>query len=75
MSTIPTVAGVWRVNCEWDIGQEYFVFLTGELAEAWATQALIDCGIEDDIEDLKDECYVSFEMITLIKDITEIEED
>lgn len=43
---------LYRVWCEWDIGQEYLVFKTEDAAWDWAIQALIDTGIDDEISDL-----------------------
>lgn len=57
---------VWRVVCEWDIGQEYQVFKTDDGAWEWAIQALINCGIDDDPDDLNDQGLVYVEDLELL---------
>lgn len=57
---------VWRVICEWDIGQEYQVFKSSNGAWKWAIQALIDCGIDDDHKDLNDQGLIYVEDLELL---------
>lgn len=51
-----------KVNCEWDIGQEGVLFTNTASAREWVEQAIIDCGIEDGIEDLESEGLVNYEI-------------
>jgi hypothetical protein len=54
---------VYRVWCEWDIGQEYELFADEDLAYKWAKDSLKECGIEEDIDDLIEEGLVGFESV------------
>lgn len=57
---------VYQVLCEWDIGQEYQVFKTKDGAWEWAIQALIDGGIDDDVEELQAEGLVSLDVLEVL---------
>lgn len=52
---------VYRVRCEWDIGLEYYVFKTLETAREETVKALLSCGIDDDLDELRDAGMVGFE--------------
>jgi hypothetical protein len=52
---------VTRVNCEWDIGLNGALWEQESEARVDVAQALIDCGIEEPLEELEDEGLVTFE--------------
>lgn len=57
---------VVKVWCEWDIGLEDSVFEDMEAAEAYTREALVNCGIDDDFQSLKDDGLVTMEWIHLV---------
>lgn len=57
---------IWRVVCEWDIGQQYQMFKTEDGAWNWAVQALINCGIDDDANELNAEGLIYVEEMELL---------
>jgi hypothetical protein len=46
---------IWRIICEWGIGCNEDLFVSQELAEQHVRLDLDYCGIDDTIEELKDE--------------------
>lgn len=60
---IVEVVIVW---CEWDVEADKEIYATEELARAYMAEALVDCGIDDPLEKLVKQGYVSFEHKTLI---------
>ena len=63
---------MFKVSCEWDIGQEDRVFLSERGAISWARDSLISIGIEDDFEDLVNEGFVVVSALTVISDICRV---
>ncbi len=57
------VVTVW---CEWDVDADKELYTTEELARAHMAKALVDCGIDDPLEELVKQGYVSFEHKTLV---------
>lgn len=57
---------IYKVVCEWDIGQDYSVFKTANSALGWAVKALTYGGIDDDIDDLMDEGLLYIERVELL---------
>ena len=57
---------VYQIWCEWDIGLEDVVFRTEESAWANAKQALVDCKIDDDFDDLKADGYIGLERLKVL---------
>lgn len=55
----------YRVLCEWDIGITDDLYDSEETAWAAAEQALIDCDIEDDLDELCDQRLISVEALTI----------
>lgn len=37
---------VFKIYSDYEIGQEYFVFKTPELAKEWAEKTLVECELE-----------------------------
>ena len=60
---------MYKVECEWDIGQENLVFVTKKKAVEWAKSALISAGIEDSFQDLWNEGLVLVSGLTIVTDI------
>lgn len=54
------------VNCEWDIGQEGIAFENHRLAVEWVKEALVDCGIEDTLEELEAEGLVNYDTLVVV---------
>lgn len=52
---------VMTILCEWDIGINDNVYATEELAREAAKAALLDCGIEETMDELEDDGLISFE--------------
>lgn len=57
---------VYKINSEWDIGHEYYVFGTKEDAREFARRALIDCDFEETLEELEDEGLINYEALEVI---------
>lgn len=57
---------VHKVWCEWDIGQEYVVFLTLDKAIEWALESLDKSDIDDNFEDLLDQGLIGFDTLIVI---------
>lgn len=57
---------VYKINCEWDIGQEDMLWKSFDLAKLWAREALKDLEIEESFEECEDECLISIECIEVI---------
>lgn len=64
-----------QVICEWDIGQENYVFTSQSLAEEWVIQALIDCGIDDPLEELEGAGLVAYNYIEIVWDLGREDEE
>jgi hypothetical protein len=54
---------MYRVRCEWDIGLEYYIFKSLETAREETVKALLDCAIDDDLDELRDAGLVVFEYL------------
>ena len=52
---------VITILCEWDIGINDNVYATEELAREAAKTALLDCDIEETMDELEDDGLISFE--------------
>lgn len=57
---------VYRMYCEWDIGCNECIWLDPDKAWEDIVQAMEDCGIEDDIEELIDNGLVGLEGVVVI---------
>lgn len=57
---------MYSIWCEWDIGAEGKVFNTLEGAEKFARESLLECGIEDDFDELMDFHLVGFRKVEVV---------
>lgn len=62
------MTNVVRVWCEWDIGVERAVYGSMVVAEKHVRQALLDCGIDEGLEELHDGGLIGFEWIKVISE-------
>lgn len=55
-----------KINCEWDIGQDSILFTSIANAKEWVQQALVDCGIDYSVDELKEDGLLCFEDVEVI---------
>lgn len=60
---------VYKVWCEWDIGQDDLVFETEELAAKWVKQDWNEDDMDITLEEAYSDGLVSIDFIKLVKEI------
>lgn len=57
---------LYMLWCEWDIGQEYYIFSSIESARHWAKGSLRMAGIEESLEEIEDEGLIGYKKVELL---------
>lgn len=58
---------VFRFDCEWDIGINHKLWKDADKMEQDIRAALLDCGIDDDFEELEADGYINMEMVEVVE--------